>query len=262
MCYSKEYLVRQQLIYAKRYGNTKEEIQYYEDQLKNLELQKALQPKFFATGFSHPLAPVITDDKPTEIQAFSWGLIPPWCKDAATATKMSNTLLNARGETIFEKPSFKKSAIHKRCLVICVDGFFEYYHKGKSTFPHFIKLKNDEPITFAGLWSTWHHPELGVRNTYTIVTTKANQLMSHLHNNPKREDGDSRMPVILPRELERDWLTPIEDGDKPGQEMIQSLIQPYPDDLMEAYPVRQLTGAKGVGNTELANQRFEYEELF
>lgn len=254
MCYDKEYLARKNYNYAKRYAQTPEEVEHYKK-----ELQK-FQPTFYVSGLSHPTAPVITDEHPDEVQGFSWGLIPYFAKDSLTAVKLSNQYLNARGETIFDKPAFKNSAMKKRCLIICVDGFFEHLHVGKNKYPHFIKLKGEEPMTFAGLWERWENREQGIiRYTYTIVTTKANTLMTRLHNNPTREEGDSRMPVILPKELERDWLKPI--NNKVDKEMIQSLIKPYPDDLMEAYPVRQLKGKNGVGNTELANQPFEYPEL-
>ncbi len=254
MCYDKEYLARKNYNYAKRYSHSLEDIEYYRKQLEQFP------PAYYVSGFSHPRVPVITDDHPNEIQGFSWGLIPFWVKDAFTAVKLSNQCLNARGETIFEKPAFKNSAMRKRCLITCIDGFFEHYHfKGKK-YPYFISLKDDEPMTFAGLWERWENKEEGIiRNTYTIVTTKANKLMAHLHNNPKRELGDSRMPVILPKELEREWLKPI--NDKVDKEMIQELIKPFPDDLMEAWPVRQLKGKNGVGNSELAHQKFDYAEL-
>ena len=254
MCYDKAYLTRKNYNYAKRYAHTLEDIEQYERQLK------LIPPTYYVSGFSHPNIPIITNENPEDIQTFSWGIIPSFAKDSLTAVGFSNKCLNARGETIFDKPIFKNCAMKKRCLIIGVDGFFEHYHVGKNKYPHFIKLKGDEPMTFAGLWERWENKEQGlVRYTCTIVTTKANALMTKLHNNPAREEGDSRMPVILPKELEREWLKPI--NDKVDKEMIQSLIQTYPDDLMEAFPVRQLKGKNGVGNSELAIQQFEYPDL-
>ncbi len=256
MCYDKSYLTKKQERYAKRYARSPQEEAFIQKQIADLNVQ----PAFYASGFAHPLVPVITDDHPDELQAFSWGLIPAWSKDAFTAVKLANQCVNARGETIFDKPAFKASALRKRCLIICIDGYFEYYHADKKTYPHFIKHVNDEPMTFAGLWDRWENREEGIiRHTYTVVTTSANKLMTKLHNNPKRELGDSRMPVILPKELERDWLKPI--NDKADKEFIQTLIQPYPDELLEAYPVRQLKGKNGVGNTEQAVESVVYPEL-
>lgn len=256
MCYDKSYLSQKLERYAKRYASDEEEEAHIKKQISDLNIA----PNYFANGFSHPMAPVITNDDPKLIQAFSWGLVPSWSKDAFAAVKLSNQCLNARGETIFEKPAFRSPANRQRCLIICVDGFFEYYHYAKNTYPHFIKLKNNEPMTFAGLWDRWENNEQGlVMHTYTIVTTKANKLMQKIHNNPKREGEESRMPVILPKELERDWLRPIHD--KTDKEMLQQLLLPYPDELMEAYPVKQLKGKYGIGNVPEANEKFNYPEL-
>lgn len=254
MCYNTSYLTKKQYKYAQRYGASAQEVEELKEQLNNFD------KKYFASGFSHPNLPVLTDENPHAIQPYSWGLIPFWAKDTQSAVKLSNQCLNARGESIFEKPAFRQSAKSKRCLITCIDGFYEYYHLDGKTYPYFIKLKKDEPMTFAGLWDRWENKEEGlVRYTVTIVTTAANKLMKKIHNNPKRENGDSRMPVILPPELERDWLKPI--ADKVDKDMLQELIKPYPDELMEAYTVRQLSGKSGVGNTEIAHAPFEYEAL-
>lgn len=254
MCYSAAYNSRKQVKYAQRYGATPAEIEELKEQLNRLEV------KYFASGFSHPNLPVITDEHPHAIQAYSWGLIPFWAKDVGSAVKISNQCLNARGETIFEKPAFRQSAKSKRCLITCIDGFYEYYHFKGKTYPYFISLKSDEPITFAGLWDRWENKEEGlVRYTATIVTTTANELMARIHNNPKRENGESRMPVILPQELEREWLRPM--NDKVDKDLLQELIRPYPAEQMQAYTVRQLSGKTGVGNTPQAQETFEYEAL-
>jgi putative SOS response-associated peptidase YedK len=254
MCYNVSYLTRKQEKYAKRYGASPEEVAHIKEQLNLFD------KKYFVSGFSHPNLPVITDEHPTVIQSYSWGMIPFWAKDILTAVKLSNQCLNARGESIFEKPAFRQSAKSRRCLITCIDGFYEYYHFKDKTYPYYITLKKDEPMTFAGLWDRWENKEEGiVRYTVTIVTTDANKLMEKIHNNPKRENGDSRMPVILPAELERDWLRPM--NDKADKELLQELIKPYPDELMEARTVRQLAGKSGVGNTETAHEHFEYEEL-
>ena len=117
-----------------------------------------------------------------------WGLIPPWSKDG----NMGNKLINARSETLNEKPSFRESFNKRRCL-IPADGFIEWKEKK----PHFIRMRNQVLFAFAGLWSTW---DSGVEplNTFTIITTKANKILSPLH---------SRMPVILHPDNYETWLT-------------------------------------------------------
>jgi putative SOS response-associated peptidase YedK len=252
MCYDKEYYARKDYRYAARYSSDPKEIEYLKEQLSKF------QPAYCVSGFSHPLAPVITNEKPHDIQAYRWGLIPYWCKDIKTAIQISTQTLNARGETIFEKPSFKAAALKRRCLITCIDGFFEHHHQGKKNYPFFIKLKNDEPMTLAGLWDKWTDKETGLEQyTYTVVTTVANSLMQKIHNNPNAEGP--RMPVILPRELEREWLREI--NDPLDKELVGTLIKPYPVEEMEAYPVGQLKGKSGIGNKPEATIRQEYQDL-
>lgn len=105
------------------------------------------EPLYHVSGFVHPELPAITDELPTEIVELKWGLIPFWVKDEVSAIKISNQTLNARGETIFEKPSFRDSAKNKRCLII-VDGFFEYQHRGGKTHPHFINVNYKRSCNF------------------------------------------------------------------------------------------------------------------
>ena len=123
-----------------------------------------------------------------ELTAMKWGLIPSWAKDEKTK------LINARSETAHEKPSFKNSLKNQRCL-IPADGFLEW--KGKKKQPYYIQLKNQPLFAFAGLWSTWSNLEGKSLNTYTILTTEANEKLTPIHK---------RMPVILPREQYSTWL--------------------------------------------------------
>ena len=149
-------------------------------------------------GFTHPKNPIITNKDSQTIQLFNWGLIPHWAKDS---TIRKNTL-NARIETIYEKPSFRDAA-KNRCLVL-VDGFYEWQwldDKGKKKQKYLITLPDDEAFAFAGLWNEWTDKATGeIIKTYTILTTEANQLMQEIHNSQKR------MPVILPKNNEMEWL--------------------------------------------------------
>ena len=146
-----------------------------------------------------------------------WGLIPHWAKDKS----IGNKLINARSETVAEKPSFRDAFKKRRCLVVA-DGFYEWRKEGAKKQPHLIRLKSGEPIAFAGLWSAWTDKEDGSEvETDAIITTEANELLKPLHN---------RMPVILSPDEYDQWLDP-ESGD--GRE----LLKPYPSDEMEHLPV-------------------------
>lgn len=156
------------------------------------------KPQNSINGFDFPKTPVIIDENPTEILHFNWGLIPSWAKDES----IKKITLNARIETLNEKPSFKNS-INKRCLVIA-NGFYEWqWHdsKGKNKTKYEIGIANNELFAFAGIYSQWINQESGeVKDTYSIVTTEANELMSEIHNIKKR------MPIILKAEDEIKWL--------------------------------------------------------
>ena len=172
-----------------------------------IELQNRFKAKLkdtenFTTGdfngFGFPKTPVITNEDTTQIQFLNWGLIPVWAKDE---TIRKNTL-NARIETIYEKPTFK-SIVKNRCLIIA-NGFYEWQwldEKGKQKQKYLISLPDNELIAFAGLWSLWQNKTINQTiGTYTILTTEANELMSKIHNTKKR------MPLIISQENEFDWL--------------------------------------------------------
>lgn len=246
MCYEIRTLTLAKLKYAKRYGNS------FLDLRKLDQLLQRLTPIYYASGFDHPDLPVITNENPDELQLFNWGLIPHWAKSAEDVVKIQNQTLNARSETVFEKPAFKESILNRRCLII-VDGFYEHHHKNKKTFPHHIVRKDREPMTLAGVWDTWRGNGME-RKTISIITTRANPLMTRIHNNPKTSDGP-RMPVILSEEKEKEWLT-VDD-----EESIKELMTPFDEDEMEAYTVPRLKGKQAVGNSEEAIKKHDYPEL-
>ena len=166
--------------------------------------------------------PVIINN---HLALFRWGLIPFWAKESAIGNKM----INARAETIDEKPSFKVSLQRKRCLIVA-DGFYEWKREGSVKKPYRITLKNKELFGFAGLWDTWKSPLGEVINSCSVITTSPNELMAKIHN---------RMPVILPREVEKEWLDQgIVDGG-----YLKSLLIPYPSELMVAYQVSTLVNS-------------------
>jgi len=163
---------------------------------------KIENPELFNTGdvngFEHPYCAIITNERQEVIQLAQWGLLPDWAKDKS----LQNSTLNAKIETIHEKPSFK-SSVSQRCL-IPADGFYEWQWldpKGKKKQKYFIHLPGDELFSFAGLWNKWTDTQTGKTfHTYTILTTVANALMEVVHNSKKR------MPVIINPNAEKDWL--------------------------------------------------------
>lgn len=215
-------------------------------------------PIYHATGFSHPEVLIYTDRSPQFPEVATWGLVPPWVRDEDQLKKTWNSTLNARGETIFEKNSFRSAAKNSRCLIY-VDGFYEHHHFGKDTYPFFIHRKDGEPMILAGLYSDWENPETGGKmTTFSIVTTSGNSMMAKIHNNPKLEIGP-RMPVILPEELADKWL--LEYHDELDKQSLDELMTAYPEEEMAAHPVRKIRGKNGVGNVEEASQPFHYPEL-
>ncbi|NVK82850.1 MAG: SOS response-associated peptidase [Cytophagia bacterium] len=211
---------------------------------------------FWTSGFNHQKLPVITSDDPEELQFFEWGLIPFWVKDDSQAIEISNKTLNARSETIFQKPSFRDAAKNRRCLVV-VSGYYEHHwvdKSGKTKIPYFIKRKDSAPIYLAGLWDKWINKDTGEEiKTVSIVTTKANSMLSKIHN---RKPDDPRMLSILTGSSKYSWLTPIEDNS--DIDFLVNLCQPISDDYLESYPVAQLRGKNGIGNVHEASMRHSY----
>ena len=153
-----------------------------------------------------------------ELTFLQWGLIPSWAKDP----KIGSRLINARSETVSEKPSFRAAFKRRRCLVLA-DGFYEWQKLNGKKQPTFIHMADQRPFALAGLWETWHSPDGGELDTCTILTTTPNELMTPIHN---------RMPVILEPEDYNTWLSP---GDQPNIAM--HLLRPFSSEKMAAYPV-------------------------
>jgi len=247
MCYDIQAKLEAQLKRAKRM-NHKEIIRELET-----DLEPYLTQWHHVSGFSHPNLLIYTNESPKLPTLAKWGLIPEWTKNKEQANKLHNNTINARGESIFEKPSFRNSAIHKRCIVP-VDGFFEHHHREKKIFPYFIHKKDDEPLNLAGLWSEWLNKQSGeIERTFSIVTCKANTLLSGIHNNPKLPGP--RMPLILNEKSTDLWLDCNIDKDK-----INSLIQPSTEELV-THTIRPLRGKHSQGNTPKVSEEFLYDEL-
>ena len=164
------------------------------------------------------VVPVVLNDTPQQLSTVQWGLIPSWAKDPSIGSKM----INARAETLTEKPAFRNAFKRRRCLVVA-DGFYEWRKDGTAKTPMFIHLKSGEPFALAGLWELWKPPEGEWVRSCTIITTEPNELMATIHN---------RMPAILTRENERAWL----DGEADQVELM-AMLKPIDPNQMEAYEV-------------------------
>ncbi|MCH8523984.1 MAG: SOS response-associated peptidase [Balneolales bacterium] len=177
-----------------------------------------IEPNYNVTpGMMMPVVAIGRENVPV-ITTFRWGLIPNWAKDPAVGYKM----MNARSETISEKPSFAMPFERRRC-VIPSNGFYEWLREGKSRIPHFVRREDDVIMTYAGIYDRWRSPEGADVFSYSIITTTANERIKHIHE---------RMPVVLNREDVRRWLhpeTPLHD--------LQALMQPLPDDKTRVYRV-------------------------
>lgn len=252
MCYDIKASYEAQLKRAKRKGDLVAVEEIMERLIPMTDL-----PLHHASGFSHPELLIYTDESPEFPTIATWGLVPHWVKNKEQQKKFWNNTLNARGETIFEKPSFRESAKNHRCIIY-VDGFYEHHHFNKKTYPFFIQRKDNEPMALAGLWSKWTNPENGSSmNTFSIVTTVGNALMTKIHNNPKI--NGPRMPLILPDGLEDKWLHRIDD--ELDKKIIQELIQSYPEEELKSHTVSKLRGKEYRGNVEGISTEVIYEEL-
>ena len=154
-----------------------------------------------------------------------WGLIPSWAKDMS----IGNRAINARAETLAERPMFRTALRRRRCLILA-DGFYEWIRAGKARQPMRILLATGEPFAFAGLWETWTNPEGESIHSCTIITTTPNDVMRPIHD---------RMPVILMPEHESTWL----DSSNEDASAINSFLSPYPPEIMETYPVAPLVNS-------------------
>ena len=171
--------------------------------------------------------PVVTNNGENKLDFFTWGLVPFWAKDPSIGSRM----INARSETLAEKPSFRNAYKRRRCLVLA-DGFYEWQKtpNSKVKIPTYIRMKDGAPFAFAGLWENWNSPDGSQILSTTIITTNPNQLIAPIHN---------RMPVIIPKDSYQTWLTTSEI--KP--EEMNPLLCPYDHTLMDAYQVSRLVNS-------------------
>ena len=180
--------------------------------------------------------PVVLHKEINQIQLMRWGLIPFFAKEA----KIGYSMINARSETVVEKPSFRKPIKSQRCIVPA-NGFYEWKKSNTEKVPYFIHLKNSPLFGFAGLYDQWKDPTGKDILSYTILTTEANDLLRPLHE---------RMPVILTPEEEEAWL----DTEKYPVNDVVGFLKPYPADQMEAYTVSKNVNSPRTDSPDLINR--------
>src|SRR5574340_313449 len=178
---------------------------------------------------SQPILAIPNDGR-AKADFFIWGLIPSWAKEPSIGSR----LINARAETLAEKPAFRGSYRFKRCIILA-DGFYEWQlAAGKKTkVPYYIQMQDKKPFALAGLWSDWRSTDGSELRSCTIITTPPNELMATIHN---------RMPAILRPEDRVKWLGPAARS----PEELAPLLRPYPAASMSAYPVSTLVNNPAV----------------
>jgi putative SOS response-associated peptidase YedK len=177
--------------------------------------------------------PVVLRNSPNRVELMKWGLIPFWAKDP----KNSYKTINARAETVATSPVFREALKRRRCLVPA-SGFYEWQQTERGKLPYFIHLKDIELFAFAGLYDVWQDAEGNELHTYTIITTTPNDLVQPIHN---------RMPVILHPDDEAMWIDPKMNDTA----ALRALLQPFPNALMEAYPVSRAVNTAAIDTPAL-----------
>jgi putative SOS response-associated peptidase YedK len=242
MCYNYNLLI---------YDNIQEFENVFEATFEDETIPSKLEDYYYVNAFDIPELPVITNEEPKHFQMYYWGLIPFWVKKTADAEKIRTQTMNARAETLFDKPSFRNSIHNKRCLVPAC-GFFEWRYILGRNYPYYIYLNSRKYFSFAGLWDSWYNRENDkTLYTYSIITCEPNDLLRKIHNKKKR------MPVILPREIERGWLDNTLSNDE-----IKGYLKPYPDSEMKAHTISRLITSKTENrNAPRVIEPYSYPEL-
>jgi putative SOS response-associated peptidase YedK len=242
MCFNLAYMQKRQQKFAERY----KEILPPDWSIKTVP--EELPTYYFVSGFSHPQLAIVKHDG---IFLFEWGLIPLWIKDIESANNIRSKTLNAVGETVFEKPSFRKIIATQRCL-LGVTGFYEWRDINNVKYPYFIKTLSSDIFSLGCIYESWVDKSTGeIRNTFSILTTPANPLMESIHNIKKR------MPLIISTEDEKKWIEPTLT-----KAQINELIKPYNDSDMTAYTVSQtVNSARNNRNVPESIVEVDYPEL-
>lgn len=252
MCYESSQLAYRIYKDAQRIGASEEELAELKKKWHDLENDR---PQFYyASGFDHPeLLGFTKRHHRLELETFYWGLIPHWVKTEEQARALWNQTLNARGESIFEKASFRDAAENER-IVMPLTGFYEHQYRAGKPFPYFIQQKNGENMLVGALAAEWTNEVTGeLYRSASIVTTPGNALMAEIHNSPKLKGP--RMPLLLDPTNVEQWMTgSVQEANE--------LIRPNTHIELKAHTVRQLRGKEALGNCEKTQEEYDYPPLY
>ena len=221
--------------------------------IKRKKKEKPVSPEFpdmfMAYGFDNPSLPILTDGG---LILNKWGLIPSWTRDILSANEIRNKTLNAKGETIFELPSFRNNIINHRCI-LPVNGFYENQDLNGVKYPYYIQSINNKCFYLGAIYDSWINNQNGETVTsFSIITTAANPLMERIHNTKKR------MPLILSELDLQNWLDP----DMNNKEYINRYIKPYDERQMQAHTIsRFAVNPKNNRNIPEITKEVYYPEL-
>lgn len=191
------------------------------------------RPSYYYHAFAIPEMPAICSEDPSRIKLFKWGLIPSGIKDKKEAEQIRLKTFNSRSESIDSKASFSNSFKNKRCI-IPVKGFFEWQHTEGKKIPWYIYHSSDEIISLAGIYDQWVNSATGeIYNTFSIITTTSNDLLSVIHNSAKR------MPAVLEREEEEKWINQNTSANE-----LKGILRPAPEQMLKAYTIGNLVNSR------------------
>ncbi len=201
------------------------------------ELDQDFKKVYHVSAYDNPSMPVITDKEPDKFSFLKWGLVPFWIEDEKGVKDIRTKTVNARADTIFEKPSYKVPIKERRCLIL-MDGYFEWREVNGKTYPYYIQKKNNDAFAVAGIWDEWEDKKNERKlRTYSMISIDANPFIEKVNNKKKR------MPVIFSEEEESKWIQ-----SDIGKKRIKSMLKTYDGRDLKAHPVKRLIAKKGVNS--------------
>lgn len=209
------------------------------------------RPSYYYHAFALPEMPVICSGDPGRLRLFRWGLIPSGTENSEKADDIKYKTFNARAESLMEKPSFAAAFRSKRCI-IPVKGFYEWQHRGPEKIPWYIYGSNNEIVLLAGLYDNWVSDKTGeIINTFTVITTTANDLLAEIHNSAKR------MPVVFGEGEEKVWL-----NQSTSVSSLAEVLRPAAPEILKAHTIGPLVNSKNAEkNTPEVIRPYSYGNL-
>lgn len=215
--------------------------------------QDSILPYYHVSGFDHP--EVLCVDNAFNLTKKRWGLVPSWAKTVKDAREISNKTINARSETVFEKPAYKTAIDQGRCIVF-VEGYYEHHHSGGQTFPFRFFNPEKEQLALAAISETWVNTETGeLHDSFSLLTTAGNEKASLVHNNPKMKHA--RMPLVLGSATDVQLF--LENGN--DSDVLHLLSRSCREIELKAQSVAKIVGKNASANTKDSLVKIDYPEL-